>query len=45
MNRNFGIIGGILAILLIVWLITGGSITCRDSFWDSDKKVIEIEHD
>lgn len=46
MNKNsVGVIGGVLAIILIVWLLSGGSISCRESFWDSDKKIIEIKHD
>lgn len=44
MNKSvLGIIGGILAILVIAWLIGGGKISCHESFWDSDKQVIEIE--
>jgi len=38
-----GIIGGVLAVIFVVWLLTGGSVSCRDSFWDKDKKVIEIK--
>lgn len=46
MNKNVGgIIGAVLVIVLIVWLVSGGSISCRESFWDKDKKVIEIKHD
>ncbi|GMU35409.1 MAG: hypothetical protein AMXMBFR20_32810 [Planctomycetia bacterium] len=46
MNKNWlGAVGAVLAIVIILWLIGGGKISCRDSFWDSDKKVIEITHD
>jgi len=38
-----GIIGGILVILLLVWLLGGSKISCHESFWDKDKQVIEIE--
>ena len=45
MNKNWlGIIGGILVILLLVWLIGGKSISCHESFWDKNKQVIEIKH-
>ncbi len=44
MNKTWlGIIGAILAILLIVWLIGGSKINCHESFWDKDKQVIEIK--
>jgi hypothetical protein len=46
MNRNgIGIIGIILAIIVVLWLVGGNTITCRESFWDKDKQVIEIKHD
>ncbi len=38
-----GIIGGILALLLIVWLVGGSTISCHESFWNKDKQVIEIK--
>lgn len=45
MNKNgVGLIGAVLAIILILWLIGGTSINCRESFWDKDKQVIEIKH-
>jgi hypothetical protein len=44
MNKSWlGIIGIILLILLLVWLVGGGKISCRESFWNKDKQVIEIE--
>ncbi len=43
MNKTWlGVIGGILAIVLIVWLL-GTRISCHESFWDKDTQVIEIE--
>jgi len=45
MSRNlFGLIGGVLAVVLIIWLLTGGSVNCRESFWDKNKTVIEVKH-
>ena len=45
MNKTWlGIIGGILAILLLVWLLGVSKISCHESFWDKDKQVIEIKH-
>jgi hypothetical protein len=38
-----GIIGGILVILLLVWLLGVSKISCHESFWDKDKQVIEIK--
>jgi len=38
-----GIIGGLLVILLLVWLLGGSKISCRESFWDKNKQVIEIK--
>ena len=44
MNKTWlGVIGGILAILVIVWLLGGNRISCHESFWDKNKQVIEIE--
>ena len=44
MNKNWlGIIGTVLVIVVIVWLVGGSRISCHDSFWDKDKKVIEIK--
>lgn len=44
MNKSWlGIIGGILVILLLVWLLGGSKISCRESFWDKNKQVIEIK--
>ncbi len=43
MGKNWlGIIGGILVVIFVVWLL-GSKISCHESFWDKDKKVIEIE--
>jgi hypothetical protein len=43
-NKNWvGIIGGILVIILLVWLLGGSRISCHESFWDKDKQVIEIK--
>lgn len=33
----------IVAIVLLIVILTGTTITCRDSFWDKDKKVLEIK--
>ena len=44
MNKTWaGIIGVILVVILIVWLLGGSKISCRESFWDKDKTVIEIK--
>ena len=44
MNRNrFGIIGAVLVVVLIIWLLGGHSVTCRESFWDKDKTIIEVK--
>jgi CDP-diglyceride synthetase len=44
MNKTWlGIIGGILVILLLVWLLGVSRISCHESFWDKDKQVIEIK--
>ena len=46
MNKNWiGIIGAVLVVVIAVWLLGGSSISCHNSFWDKDKKVIEIKHD
>lgn len=46
MNKNWlGGIGIVLIIVVVLWLIGGNRISCHDSFWDKDTKVIEIEHD
>lgn len=45
-NKNIlGIVGAVLAVILVLWLITGGKISCRESFWDKNKQVIEIKHE
>jgi hypothetical protein len=45
MNKNWlGVLGTVLAIVLILWLIGGSSINCHESFWDKNKQVIEIKH-
>ena len=33
----------IVAIVLLLAIVTGTTITCRDGFWDRDKKVLEIK--
>ena len=44
MNKTWlGIIGGVLVIILLVWLLGGNKISCHESFWDKDKQIIEIE--
>ena len=44
MSKNWlGIVGAILVIVVVLWLIGGNRISCRESFWDKDKQVIEIE--
>ena len=46
MNKNpIGIVVGVLLVVALIWLISGGSISCGESFWDKDKTVIEIKHD
>ncbi len=43
MNKTWlGIIGTALVVALIVWLL-GTKISCRESFWDKDKQIIEIK--
>lgn len=43
MNKTWlGIIGGIMVVVLLVWLLGGSKISCHESFWDKDKQVIEI---
>ena len=45
MNKNWlGIIGGILVIVVVLWLLGGSRISCHESFWDKNKQVIEIKH-
>jgi len=45
MNKTWlGIVVTALAVALIVWLLGGSQISCRESFWDKDKTVIEIKH-
>ena len=44
MNKSWlGIVGAILAVILLVWLFGGDKISCHESFWDKDKQVIEIK--
>lgn len=44
MNKTWlGIIGGIVAVVLLVWLLAGSKMSCHESFWDKDKQVIEIK--
>jgi hypothetical protein len=44
-NKSWlGIIAGILAIILIVWLLGRTTFSCHESFWDKNKQVIEIKH-
>lgn len=44
MNKTWiGVIGTVLAIVLLVWLLRGTSVSCRESFWDKDKQIIEIK--
>jgi hypothetical protein len=46
MNRTWvTIIGTILVVIFVVWLLGGTKISCRESFWDKDKQVIEIKTD
>ena len=46
MNKTWlGIIGGILVIVVVLWLVGGSRISCHESFWDKNKQVIEIKHD
>ena len=45
MNKTLGgIIGAILVVILIVWLLGGSRLSCRESFWDHNKQVIELKH-
>jgi hypothetical protein len=45
MNKNYlGIIGVVVVIVVLLWLLGGSSISCHDSFWNKDNKVIEIKH-
>jgi hypothetical protein len=46
MNMNktvVSIIGAVLVVILLVWLLGGSKISCRESFWDKNKQVIEIK--
>lgn len=44
MNKTWlGVIGGVIVVAVLVWLLVGGKMSCRESFWDKDKQVIEIE--
>ncbi|MBK9120681.1 MAG: hypothetical protein IPM18_13945 [Phycisphaerales bacterium] len=44
MNKTgIGIIGAIVVVLLIVLLLGGTKLSCKESFWDKDKQVITIE--
>jgi CDP-diglyceride synthetase len=46
MNKTWaGVIGAVLVIVLLVWLLGGSRISCRESFWDKNKQVIEIQRD
>lgn len=46
MDRNWlGIISTILVVVIILWLLGGNKITCKESFWDKNKQVIEIKKD
>lgn len=40
-----GIIGTVLAVVVITSVIGGCSLSCRESFWNKDKQVIELKHD
>lgn len=45
MNKNtIGMIVIILLVIGVIWLVSGGSVKCHDSFWNKDKTVIEIKH-
>ncbi len=44
MNKNWVPIAGVIAVVVALFLLLGGTkITCRESFWDKDKTVIEIK--
>ncbi len=44
MNKTVvSIIGAVLVVILLVWLLGGSKISCRESFWDKNKQVIEIK--
>lgn len=44
-NKNWlGFLGVLIVVLLIVWLLGGNKISCRESYWDKDKQIIEIKH-
>lgn len=46
MNKNIvGIFGGVIVVIFVIWLLGGTSVSCRESFWDKDKQVIEIKHE
>jgi hypothetical protein len=44
LNKSWVIIGGILLVIILVWVFSGSSISCHESFWDRNKQVIEIKH-
>jgi hypothetical protein len=44
MNKNWiGVIGGVLVVLLLVWLLGGSKISCHESFWDKNKQIVEVK--
>ena len=44
MNKTWiGVISAVLVIAFSAWLLGGTKISCRESFWDKDKQVIEIK--
>jgi len=46
MNKNWATIAGVVAVVVVLFLLLGGTkVTCRESFWDKDKTVIEIKKD
>lgn len=43
-NKTLGIIATVLVAVVLVWLLLGGrSISCRESFWDKDRTIIEVK--
>jgi CDP-diglyceride synthetase len=37
-----GFAGALLVLVVVAWLLGGGRVSCRESFWDKNKQVIEI---
>lgn len=43
MNRTASILLTVVVVLLVLGFLTRTRISCYESFWDKDRKVIEVE--